>query len=946
MAKDEGAQSGSARSGSARKTPLESPLPDCKPATKTDLTAEEEKKYSTLLSRAKEFAEVRCDKDKAKTGPVTADERRWLTRECLLRYLRATRWNVDEAGRRLLSTLAWRREYGIDDFTAEYISPEQETGKQMIAGFDRLARPCLYLNPGRQNTDASPRQLHHLFYNMERVIDLMPPGVETLSLLINFKASKQKQNTSVSVMTSREMLNILQNHYPERLGKALIINGLFYLFIFLSWVVGGFFKIITPFIDPVTREKLKFNEDMRLYVPAEQLWNSDWGGEMDFEYEHATYWSALHDMCRRRRDERVKRWEAAGSCVGESELYLAGGTDVSAEGFRLPGLGPSSPRSSSTATAMAGVWTSMWPPRESSQHQAANMSSPPFPPGLMDSFLVSTSPLVQLAIFIYRQLGSNLGLDPSVVLTFLGLVWALVRFGAHVYDLFRLVFDRYFTCAMYVSERDHIYMQLMKWLSNQQTISSNRFLMAQTVWKSAWEDEDEHDNSLTWTSDSFLNFSNHAAKSKPRYVPALGSTGFWHAGTYFYLRRKKESLFENNAFSPVKSVEEIKISCSGRSMVAEPIKRLLAEAKAFYYQDTYRKTTIYRPRPKGQRHEGSMWQQVARRPVRPMSTVVLDAAEKQAVMADINEYLHPATPRWYASRGIPLRRGYLFHGPPGTGKTSFSFALAGVFGIDIYVISLQDVNVSEEDLATLFTRLPRRCIVLLEDIDTAGLRRDTMADVVTNGVRKGKKQKTKERDKKKDGSETDSSSTGSESEDRKRRRRKRDAKKDSSSNSSSSSTAEGISLSGLLNAIDGVASHEGRVLIMTTNTPESLDPALVRPGRVDVQVSFTNASGEQAAELFRRMYELSSRRMNDKKDYGNDDDNDDGELDVSGEKELEAVAAEFGKKMPAGQISPAEIQGFLLKRKKSPRKALEDAKGWVEASVRQKASHSTVATVQ
>ncbi|RDA87599.1 hypothetical protein CP532_3941 [Ophiocordyceps camponoti-leonardi (nom. inval.)] len=608
---------------------------------------------------------------------------------------------------------------------------------------------------------------------------------------------------------------------------------------------------------------------------------------------------------------------------------------------------------------MAGVWTSMWPPRESFQQQAANMSSAPFPPGIMDSFLVSTSPLLQLAIFVYRQLGANLGLDPSVVLTFLGLLWALVRFGVRVYDLFGLVFDRYFTCAMYVSEHDHIYMQLMKWLSHQRTISTSRFLMAQTVWKSAWEDEDEHDNSLTWTSDSYLNFSNHAARSKPRYVPALGSTGFWHAGTYFRLNRKKENLFDNSMFSPMKSVEEIRISCSGRSI--EPIKRLLADAKAFYYQDTYRKTTIYRPKPKGQRQEGSMWQQVARRPVRPMSTVVLDAAQKHAVMNDVNEYLHPATPRWYASRGIPLRRGYLFHGPPGTGKTSFSFALAGVFGIDIYVISLQDVNVTEEDLATLFTRLPRRCIVLLEDIDTAGLRRD-VTDVVANGVPKGKKQngsKTKERKQTKDESEASSSSTDSESEERTRRRKRRDAKKDGKSKSSSTSTAEGISLSGLLNAIDGVASHEGRVLIMTTNTPESLDPALVRPGRVDVQVAFTNASGVQAAELFRRMYELSSsRRMSDTKgktdattkgndnDDDNNDDDDDGKLDVSGEKELEAVAAEFGRRMPDGQISPAEIQGFLLKRKKSPRKALEDAKEWVEASVRQKASHSTVATVQ
>jgi hypothetical protein len=60
---------------------------------------------------------------------------------------------------------------------------------------------------------------------VERVIEVMPPGVETLSLLINFKPSKQRQNTSVPVATAREVLHILQNHYPERLGKALIING-------------------------------------------------------------------------------------------------------------------------------------------------------------------------------------------------------------------------------------------------------------------------------------------------------------------------------------------------------------------------------------------------------------------------------------------------------------------------------------------------------------------------------------------------------------------------------------------------------------------------------------------------------------------------------------------------------------------------------------------------
>ncbi|KAM4066494.1 CRAL/TRIO domain-containing protein [Hirsutella rhossiliensis] len=309
-----------------RKTPLEAPTADSEPAPRPELTEDHKSKYEALLGRVKGFAEVTCAKEKDKSGPLTDRERLWLTRECLLRYLRATKWSVDESAKRLLSTLAWRREYGLDDFTAEYISPEQETGKQIIAGFDRLGRPCQYLNPGRQNTDASPRQIHHLFYMVERVTDMMPPGVETLSLLINFKPSKQRQNTSVPVSTAREVLNILQNHYPERLGKALIIN--------VPWLVSGFFKIIQPFIDPVTRGKLKFNEDMKQYVPPEQLWSADWGGNMDLEYDHGVYWPALHDMCQRRREQKAARWAAAGMEIGESEEYLAGGTAVSVTGFR------------------------------------------------------------------------------------------------------------------------------------------------------------------------------------------------------------------------------------------------------------------------------------------------------------------------------------------------------------------------------------------------------------------------------------------------------------------------------------------------------------------------------------------------------------------------------------------------------------------------------------
>lgn len=300
------------------KTPLAFPTSSSHPKERPTLTAEQQQKYDWLLEQVKAWTEIPSTKGKA--GPLTDSERFWLTKECLLRYLRATKWHEKDAEKRLLETLTWRREYGVEELTADHISPENETGKQILLGYDKEARVCHYLNPGRQNTDPSPRQVQHLVYMVERVIDLMPPGQETLALLINFKQSKSRSNTAPGLGLARECLHILQHHYPERLGKALIIN--------MPWIVTGFFKLITPFIDPHTREKLKFNEDMAQYVPTEQMWSEFSSGKLEFEYDHAAYWPALTKMCGERREARWQRWVAGGKQFGESEDYLAGAAEA------------------------------------------------------------------------------------------------------------------------------------------------------------------------------------------------------------------------------------------------------------------------------------------------------------------------------------------------------------------------------------------------------------------------------------------------------------------------------------------------------------------------------------------------------------------------------------------------------------------------------------------
>lgn len=589
------------------------------------------------------------------------------------------------------------------------------------------------------------------------------------------------------------------------------------------------------------------------------------------------------------------------------------------------------------------------------------------------------NPLLQTVTLVYNVLGTRLPFDPTILLTFLGFLWAASRIWRQVYSTIYSLVNTYLVASIHINSGDEIYLHMMKWLAAQSVMYNARSLMAETTSKTAWEDEDAAAEVVATRiapdgSGVYLNFSNQEAKAPPRFTPALGIHGFWYDGRFYRLHRKQESLYEEGGSGQMpqfKDKDKLIISTFGRS--PEPIKRLLQHAKEAYYDDHHAMTVIRRPSPAGLRRYGgrNCWVLVANRPVRPMRTVVLDPQQKIQVLSDINEYLHPATPRWYANRGIPLRRGYLFHGPPGTGKTSLSFALAGVFGLDIYVISLLESTITEEDLGALFNSLPRRCVVLLEDIDTAGLtRREDDSEKHTD-----EKEEKKDSKGDKDGSSKPKSDDDFKLSDLAREFRKHPFSADKK---------EGISLSGLLNAIDGVASHEGRVLIMTTNKPEDLDEALIRPGRVDLQVAFTNATQEQARELFERMYEADKHRHQDlltkvkneqqhvrtadsdkittnghtltSSDKESEEDgteshngllpNGADELANVTEDDLSQIAAEFGRRIPSKRFSPAEIQGFLLKRKKNPRRALEEVDAWVEAMIRQKDSKSKVLAVQ
>ncbi|MCJ1357560.1 MAG: hypothetical protein MMC33_007556 [Icmadophila ericetorum] len=543
------------------------------------------------------------------------------------------------------------------------------------------------------------------------------------------------------------------------------------------------------------------------------------------------------------------------------------------------------------------------------------------PANILEAFIPGYSIISR---FLLEVLGFDITIVVSVCFIIFGLATSCRFLGNHALSLFR----QYLTSSISIESDDDIYEQIMDWLAEHQMSKESRSLTAKTG-KSSWHTEIAGEADYGIGDDGMLlNFKNWDSKIPPRFQPHYGSHRFWHNGALFELKRDpKEKVASNPWNSYVREEETLRLTCIGRS--TQPIKDLLKVCQEAYFAKKDSLTVVRRPATKEMRMRGRVpWNKVATRPSRPMDTVVLDKDEKEQILADINEYLHPSSPRWYANRGIPYRRGYLFYGAPGTGKTSLSFAIAGIFGLDIYCISLLEPTLTEEDLGMLFNGLPRRCVVLLEDIDSAGL-------VKRNEEEDTPKDKSKASD--------ESAKIGAEI---------AKAIKSASDKNDKTKPPQGISLSGLLNAIDGVASHEGRVLIMTTNHPEKLDEALIRPGRVDMKVGFKMATRSQIQRIFVRMYSVDEPISPAKAPIS--------PVAVAnghvkshlmpltppatpGEKPidtLEDIAIKFADHIPESTFTPAEVQGFLLTRKKDPMKALKEVEEWRDNLLEAKASKS------
>ena len=248
--------------------------------------------------------------------------------------------------------------------------------------------------------------------------------------------------------------------------------------------------------------------------------------------------------------------------------------------------------------------------------------------------------------------------------------------------------------------------------------------------------------------------------------------------------------------------------------------------------------TVYIPREQ-QKH--ITWMPAPKVHRRILESVFLEPGVMADLIQDISWYLRPATKKFLCDRGIPYRRGYLLHGKPGCGKTSFALAVATHWKLKIYSLSLCDKSITDVVLQDLVKSLQHGCLLLLEDIDSAGLSRETLHEVEDREARKLKTigatestpssgscnlEVSKKKGKPNSNASHRAKPTG-----------EGDAESDSTiSEAEATAPPSRVTLSCLLNILDGMYAPTGHIVIMTTNNPEALDYALRRDGRFDKKI--------------------------------------------------------------------------------------------------------------
>mmetsp|Transcript_100192 Transcript_100192/g.283692 ORF Transcript_100192/g.283692 Transcript_100192/m.283692 type:complete len:480 (-) Transcript_100192:39-1478(-) len=345
----------------------------------------------------------------------------------------------------------------------------------------------------------------------------------------------------------------------------------------------------------------------------------------------------------------------------------------------------------------------------------------------------------------------------------MGAVMGFLRQGAASLEV---VFRRQLLMSLEIPSKDYAYQWVMQWLVARGVHASKHLGVETTYTKDT-----------AGRQSAFFDF-----------VPSPGRHWVRYRGSFLRIDRDREArTMEMSTGAPWET-----LTLTMLAWRPNVFQELLEEAKQAALAREEGMTVIYQCYGHEWRPFGSP------KRIRPFNSVILDEGASERIHEDVREFL--ASHAWYLERGIPYRRGYLLHGPPGCGKSSYVSALAGQLSYNICVLNLGDPAMTDDRLQHLLAVVPPRSIILLEDVDFAvGQSAPADASGPYAGVMR-------------------------------------------------------VSFSGLLNALDGVVATEERIVFMTTNHYRRLPRALIRPGRVDLSIFVGLASKYQLRHMFLRFF--------------------------------------------------------------------------------------------
>lgn len=276
-------------------------------------------------------------------------------------------------------------------------------------------------------------------------------------------------------------------------------------------------------------------------------------------------------------------------------------------------------------------------------------------------------------------------------------------------------------------------------------------------------------------------------------MPAPGTHFFWYQRRPFSVRFVRS---EDTKGRSQRRVESLTFQTLGREQIF--LKQFVAEVVACHRRKEGEASSLH--------IYDDYWVCVQAYSPRLLDSVVLKPGEKELLVEDLEKFR--AARQRYRRLGVCYHRGYLLYGPPGTGKTSLVSGLAAAFGMSIYAVNLTELN--DRTLKAAIHEVPENSVILFEDIDC-----------MRAGHRRGERNEVQ-------GAVTDKVK--------------------------SAPDGFGVTLSGLLNVLDGFYAPENVIFVMTTNAVEALDPALLRPGRIDYRLFMGKAVTAQKMELYCRFF--------------------------------------------------------------------------------------------